>query len=86
VALTAEQVRHVAALARLALSDDEVERYRAQLSAILEAASALDAVDTSGVEPTGHPRFETSPLREDAVHEPLGAQGPFTVPRVIDPP
>ena len=86
MALTAEQVRQVAALARLTLSGDEVERYRGQLSAILEAAERLGAVDTSGVEPTSMPRFETAPLREDTVKEPTGAGGAFRVPKVIDSP
>jgi aspartyl-tRNA(Asn)/glutamyl-tRNA(Gln) amidotransferase subunit C len=54
MALTLEQVRHVATLARLALTPEEEERYRHQLSAILDAMEALKAVDTSKVEPTSH--------------------------------
>jgi len=52
--LTLEQVRHVAALARLSLSPDEENKYVDQLSAILEAVDTLAQLDTSGVEPTSH--------------------------------
>jgi aspartyl-tRNA(Asn)/glutamyl-tRNA(Gln) amidotransferase subunit C len=50
MALTPEQVAHVAALARLELTPEEASLYRAQLSAILDAAALLDEVDVSGVE------------------------------------
>jgi aspartyl-tRNA(Asn)/glutamyl-tRNA(Gln) amidotransferase subunit C len=52
VALTPEQVAHVAALARLELSPEEAGLYRAQLSAILDAAALLDEVDVTQVQPT----------------------------------
>jgi aspartyl-tRNA(Asn)/glutamyl-tRNA(Gln) amidotransferase subunit C len=50
--LTHDEVRHVAELAKLRLSDEEVARYADQLSAILEYAQMLQQVDTSGVPPT----------------------------------
>jgi aspartyl-tRNA(Asn)/glutamyl-tRNA(Gln) amidotransferase subunit C len=50
-----EEVLHVAKLARLELSDDEIERFREQLSAILEAVGTVSELDLSGVEPTSHP-------------------------------
>ena len=50
--LTLAQVEHIAELARLALSDDEKARYQEQLSAILEYAERLQAVDTSTIPPT----------------------------------
>lgn len=52
--LTLEQVRHVADLARLALSSSEVEAYQHRLSVILEAVDSLREVDTSSVESTSH--------------------------------
>lgn len=52
MALTTEEVRHIARLARLALSDDEVERYREQLSGILDHFNVLNDIDTSDVPPT----------------------------------
>jgi aspartyl-tRNA(Asn)/glutamyl-tRNA(Gln) amidotransferase subunit C len=50
-----DEVLHVAKLARLELSDDEIERFRQQLSAILEAVGTVSELDLSGVEPTSHP-------------------------------
>ena len=55
MAITRDEVLHVAALARLELSDEEVERFREQLSAILEAVGKVAELDLSGVEPTAHP-------------------------------
>jgi aspartyl-tRNA(Asn)/glutamyl-tRNA(Gln) amidotransferase subunit C len=55
MAITREEVLHVARLARLELSDDEVERFTEQLSAILEAVAKVSELDLSGVEPTAHP-------------------------------
>jgi aspartyl-tRNA(Asn)/glutamyl-tRNA(Gln) amidotransferase subunit C len=50
--LTSDEVRHVAELARLHLTEEEIERYAQQLSAILDYAERLREVDTSGVPPT----------------------------------
>lgn len=50
--LTIDEVRHVAELARLHLTEEEMERYAQQLSAILDYAERLQEVDTSGVSPT----------------------------------
>ncbi|MCS6825923.1 MAG: Asp-tRNA(Asn)/Glu-tRNA(Gln) amidotransferase subunit GatC [Caldilinea sp.] len=50
--LTIDDVRHVADLARLHLTDEEVRLYTQQLSAILDYAERLQEVDTSGVPPT----------------------------------
>jgi aspartyl-tRNA(Asn)/glutamyl-tRNA(Gln) amidotransferase subunit C len=55
VALSREEVLHVAQLARLALTDEEIERFREQLNAILEAVGTVGELDLTGVEPTSHP-------------------------------
>ena len=55
MAITREEVLHVAKLARLELADDEVERFTEQLSAILEAVAKVSELDLSEVEPTAHP-------------------------------
>jgi aspartyl-tRNA(Asn)/glutamyl-tRNA(Gln) amidotransferase subunit C len=55
VAISREQVLHVAELARLALTDEEVERLGEQLGAILEAVSKVSELDLADVEPTSHP-------------------------------
>jgi aspartyl-tRNA(Asn)/glutamyl-tRNA(Gln) amidotransferase subunit C len=53
--ITREQVLHVAALAQLGLSDEEVTRFEGQLSAILESVGKIAELDLEGVEPTSHP-------------------------------
>jgi aspartyl-tRNA(Asn)/glutamyl-tRNA(Gln) amidotransferase subunit C len=55
MAITRDEVLHVARLARLELSEEEVERFQEQLSAILEAVGKVSELDLSGVEPTAHP-------------------------------
>ena len=67
MALTREEVLHMAALCRIALSDEEVEYLRGQLSDILEHVRALQEVDTEGVLPTSHSAGLTSIMRDDQV-------------------
>ena len=62
---SSEQVRAVARLTRIHLTDEEVERMRGQLSAILKHFDSLSKVDTTGVEPTGHTTEANSVMRED---------------------
>ena len=93
--LSLEQVRHVAQLARLALTPEEELRYQEQLSAILEAMEQLNALDTQNVEPTSHASFGDSLLREDRVKPSLGAEvavanaparvgTSFAVPKILE--
>jgi len=67
MALTLEQVRHVATLARLALTPEEEQRFTTQLSAVLDAAAQLQSLDVEAVEPTSHATLAASPLREDVM-------------------
>ncbi len=53
--ISREEVLHVARLARLALTEAEVERFRVQLSAILDAVGKVSELDLEGVPPTSHP-------------------------------
>jgi len=55
MAITREEVVHVAKLARLELTEDELERFAGQLNAILEAVGKVSELDLSDVEPTLHP-------------------------------
>ena len=55
MAISRDEVLHVARLARLELSEGEVERFAEQLSAILEAVGKVSELDLEGVEPTAHP-------------------------------
>jgi aspartyl-tRNA(Asn)/glutamyl-tRNA(Gln) amidotransferase subunit C len=60
-----EQVLHVARLARLALSDDELERMAGELSGILEHVDRISALDLDDVEPTSHVVALENVLRPD---------------------
>ena len=53
--ITRDEVVHVAKLARLELTEDELERFAEQLNAILEAVGKVSELDLAGVEPTLHP-------------------------------
>jgi aspartyl-tRNA(Asn)/glutamyl-tRNA(Gln) amidotransferase subunit C len=55
MAITREDVLHVARLARLEIPEDEIERVQAELGAILEAVGKVSELDLEGVEPTSHP-------------------------------
>lgn len=65
MAIDRATVEHVAALARLALTEEEIERYTRQLSAILEAVGVLQRVDTSAVPPTASILPLRDVMRED---------------------
>jgi aspartyl-tRNA(Asn)/glutamyl-tRNA(Gln) amidotransferase subunit C len=66
-----EQVLHVAKLARLKLSDAEVERMTGELSNILEHVERMDELDLDGVEPTSHVVELQNVLRDDVPRESL---------------
>ena len=65
MAISREEVLHVARLARLDLTEDEVEKFREQLSAILEAVSKVSELDLSDVSPTSHPLAIANTWAED---------------------
>ena len=73
MSLTREQVAHVAMLARLGLDDEELERYREQLDAILTNMDKLQAIDTSQVEETAQLGGLVNAWREDAREDCLPA-------------
>ena len=91
----AEEVRRIAALARLQLGSDEVERLRTELQAILDYVTVLDTVDLDEVAPTARPPLSRQPLRADDPEPslsprralggaPRAARGHFRVPRVLE--
>jgi aspartyl-tRNA(Asn)/glutamyl-tRNA(Gln) amidotransferase subunit C len=63
--LTSDEVQHIAALARVAMTDDEIERMRDEMSNILDHFDVLQQVDTTGAEPTGHSAGLESVMRDD---------------------
>lgn len=94
MALSEDEVRHVAMLARLALTDDEVHDLAPQLSKILEYAEQVGEVAAGDVEPTVHPYPLQNVFRADEPGDPLDrdellSQGPevandrFVVPRIV---
>ena len=93
--ISREEVRHVARLARLHLTDDEAERMREQLDAILAYIDKLRELDVEGVEPTAHAVPLVNVMRDDALvpclpQEQALANAPdradefFRVPRIIE--
>jgi aspartyl-tRNA(Asn)/glutamyl-tRNA(Gln) amidotransferase subunit C len=93
--LSREDVDHIALLARLHLTDEEKERYREQLSNILDHISKLQELDTSAVQPMSSVVVEQSRLREDVPgaampredllqNAPDAADDQFRVPPILD--
>lgn len=69
MSLTSDEVRHIALLARVGMTEEEIELMRVQLSDILSHFRALQQLDTEGVEPTAHSVETNSVMRDD---EPRG--------------
>jgi len=72
MSLTAEDVQHIANLARLDLSEEELLRFRGQLSAILDYFQQLENLDTDMVPPTAAVSVGQAPLRADQIYSSLG--------------
>lgn len=90
-----QQVRKVAELSRLQLTEDEVDEFAGQLSAILEYMEKLNELDTADVEPLAHCLPISNVFRTDEVKESLGTErtlanapqrdgGFFKVPKILD--
>lgn len=84
----------MARLARLALTEDELDSFAGQLDAILSHVSQIQAVDVTGVDPTGNPLKDVNVFRADVVEPcltqdealdqaPKAAEGRFAVPRIL---
>ncbi len=63
--ITSDEIRHLALLCRIAMSEDEVDVMREQMSNILQSIDILNRVETTGVEPTAHSVDLVSVMRED---------------------
>lgn len=92
--IDSEEVRRIAALARLELDDATVEQFRAQLGTILDHVALIDSLGVEGVAPTAHPLDARQPLRPDVPTPSLtqaealrpapdAAAGHFRVPKVL---
>jgi len=95
MSLNNADVRKVARLARLAMSETEIETARSQLSGIFALIAEMQAVDTRGIEPMSHAQDVSQRLREDVVTEtnqrelfqsiaPQVEAGLYLVPQVIE--
>ena len=95
MSVSSEQVRHIAKLARIAMSEEELERLVPELNNILGWVEQLGEVDTNGVEPLTAVIDQKLRLREDAVNDgdvrddvlanaPEAQHGFFAVPKVIE--
>jgi aspartyl-tRNA(Asn)/glutamyl-tRNA(Gln) amidotransferase subunit C len=98
MSLTEQDIRRVAELANLALTDDEVARMARDLSGVLTHIDKLNELDTEGIEPMAQVLFDaggTATLREDRERPPLGnhdalanapvaGSGYFKVPKVFE--
>ena len=92
--LTRDDAAYVARLARIDLSDEELDLYAVQLAGVLDHAAELAALDTEGVEPTTHPLPLQNVTRPDEVvpcldrdevlaQAPAVEDGRFKVPRIL---
>ncbi|MGB8197409.1 MAG: Asp-tRNA(Asn)/Glu-tRNA(Gln) amidotransferase subunit GatC [Acidimicrobiales bacterium] len=92
--LKREDVAHVAKLARLTMSDAELDKFTEQLRQVLEHANDMNALDLDGVVPTAHPFGLINVVRDDDVrpcldHDAVMAMAPdvedgrFAVPRIL---
>ena len=91
MAISRDEVVHVARLARLALTEEELDRFAGQLDAILEAVGKVAELDLSGVEPTLHPLALSNvwaedeprpslPVEDALANAPAPEDGAFRVP------
>ena len=71
MSLSIDEVRHIAWLARLAVTDEEIERFRAELSVILDHFSVLQTLNTDEVPAARHASQLKNVLRDDCVHPSL---------------
>ena len=95
MALTLDDVKRVAHLARIAINDDEAQSTHTQLTGIFKLIAQMEAVDVSALEPMSHAQDVVQRLREDAVTEidqrehylalaPQVEAGLYLVPKVIE--
>ncbi len=84
--LTEQQVKHVAKLSRLKLSEDEVHYFSEQLSNVLQYISQLSELNVDNVEPMAHPTEMTNRFRNDIITAPLPIDSVLANAPQKDPP
>ena len=71
MSLTNDEIRHIASLARIALSDEEIDIFRVQLSDILSHFDALQKIKTDSIDPSFHPVSFDTVMRDDDLEDSL---------------
>jgi aspartyl-tRNA(Asn)/glutamyl-tRNA(Gln) amidotransferase subunit C len=96
MALSESDVRHVALLARLELTDEEIEGFRTDLNSILDHIDEIQRLDLEDVPPTAHPLDVVNAVRADEVrpglsqaealkNAPQREAGAFVIPQIVGP-
>ncbi len=83
MSLTSSDVKRIAHLARIEITEGETEQTLGQLNEIFKLIEQLQSVNTAGIEPMSHPLGGSQRLRED-LNAPARQDGLFLVPRVIE--
>ena len=92
--ISRDEVAHLATLARLALSEEEITHFAEQIDGIIAHVSAVSNVDTDGVEPMSHPHATHTAMRKDEVkpsltqedaldQAPAQEDNKFVVPQIL---
>lgn len=95
MSISRDEVIHVARLARLELTEEEIDLFRTQLGAVLDRARRIQSLELDEVTPTAHPIEMTNVLREDTTEppdppDPILANAPerdgalFRVPKILE--
>lgn len=95
VTITKETLQKIASLAKLQLSEDDLEKLPHELSSIFSLVEKISQIDTVNVDPLAHPLEITQPLRADVIHQDIDVDtleslapnfedSLYIVPKVID--
>lgn len=95
MAVTKEQVKYIASLAKLTIDENQLDKFTAEMEQIIEFADSLNQIDTQGIKPTAHIQGISNVLREDAEpvqfstedalkNAPEKVDNCFAVPKVVE--
>lgn len=95
MAVTKDQVRYIASLAKLTIPDNQLDAFTQEMEQIIEFADSLNKIDTEGIEPTAHIQGIENVLRKDSEpvkfdteqllkNAPEKADACFSVPKVVE--
>lgn len=95
MAVTKEQVKYIASLAKLTIDENQLDKFTSEMEQIIEFADSLNQIDTQGIKPTAHIQGISNVLREDTEpvqfstedalkNAPEKADNCFAVPKVVE--